>query len=43
MQKQKETAQSIVNTLISFKTEDDVPYFNPEFLKDKFGVAPTIE
>ena len=39
----KETAQYIVNTLISFKTEDGVPYFNPEFLKDKFGVAHTIK
>ena len=40
----KETELSyIVNTLMSFKTEDGVPYFNPEFLKDKFGVAHTIE
>ena len=39
----KETAQSIVNTLMSFKTEDDVPYFNPEFLKNKFDVTPTIK
>lgn len=39
----KETAQSIVNTLMSFKTEDGVPYFNPEFLKNKFDVAPTIK
>ena len=39
----KETAQSIVNTLISFKTEDGVPYFNSEFLKDKFGDTPTNE
>lgn len=39
----KETAQYIVNTLMSLETEDGVPYFNPEFLKDKFGVAPTIE
>ena len=29
--------------LMSFKTEDDVPYFNPEFLKDKFDVVPTIK
>lgn len=39
----KETAQPIVNTLMSFKTEDGVPYFNPEFLKNKFGVAHTIK
>lgn len=43
MQKQKKTAQSIVDTLMSFKTEDDVPYFNPEFLKNKFDVTPTIK
>ena len=43
MQKRKETAQYIVNTLMSFKTEDDVPYFNPEFLKNKFDVVPTIK
>ena len=40
-QELKENVQNIVNSLMDFKNEQGIPFFNPKFLEEKFGVAPT--